>query len=148
MTNPLLLFFARPSTRQHGVRRPRERVRVPTEVPSTDAIFLVLRRMRTPLVVLVAIFSISVFGLALIPGKDGQRISPFDAFYFISYTATTIGFGTPSSSNCSRNCAAPQRLPGRTSPRPRNTYLPYPCAKAWPTPTIFCRCSTASRTRR
>lgn len=93
MTNPLLLFFARPSTRQHGVRRPRERVRVPTEVPSTDAIFLVLRRMRTPLVVLVAIFSISVFGLALIPGKDGQRISPFDAFYFISYTATTIGFG-------------------------------------------------------
>ncbi|AKT51017.1 NAD-binding protein [Arsenicicoccus sp. oral taxon 190] len=93
MTNPLLLFFARPSTRQQGVRRPRERVRVPTEVPSTDAIFLVLRRMRTPLVVLVGIFSLSVLGLSVIPGRDGQRMSPFDAFYFISYTATTIGFG-------------------------------------------------------
>ncbi|MCH8614180.1 NAD-binding protein [Arsenicicoccus dermatophilus] len=93
MTNPLLLFLARPSTRRRGVRGPRERVRVPTEVPSTDAIFLVLRRMRTPLIVLVAILSISVLGLALIPGKDGTRLSPFDAFYFISYTATTIGFG-------------------------------------------------------
>lgn len=93
MTNPLLLFLARPSTRRRGARGPRERVRVPTEVPSTDAIFLVLRRMRTPLIVLVAIFSISVLGLSLIPGKDGTGMSPFDALYFISYTATTIGFG-------------------------------------------------------
>ena len=38
-----------------------------------------------------------MLGLTLIPGQDagGQpaRISFFDAFYFMSYTATTIGFG-------------------------------------------------------
>ncbi|ROR54734.1 ion channel [Luteococcus japonicus] len=75
----------------------RVEVDVPTDVPSTDAIFLVLRRMRFPLIVLITIFSISVLGLALLPGVDDEgntwRMSLFDAFYFISYTATTIGFG-------------------------------------------------------
>ena len=46
---------------------------------------------------LILVFSISVVGLALIPGvdPDGEpaRMSLFDAFYFMSYTATTIGFG-------------------------------------------------------
>ncbi len=97
MVNPLLLFSARP-----GSRRPRGSVRraevaVPTEVPAVDAVFLVLRRMRVPLIVLVVIFAVSVAGLAIIPGRDAQgnpaRMTVFDAFYFISYTATTIGFG-------------------------------------------------------
>ncbi len=65
--------------------------------PSTAAIFLVLRRMRTPLIVLIAVFSIAVLGLTMIPGQqpDGgtDPMSFFDAFYFMSYTATTIGFG-------------------------------------------------------
>lgn len=64
--------------------------------PSSEAFFLVLRRMRLPLVVLISIFSISVVGLSLIPGEsaDGQwRMGLFDAFYFMSYTATTIGYG-------------------------------------------------------
>jgi len=72
-------------------------VDVPTDVPSTEAIFLVLRRMRFPLIVLISIFSISVLGLSLIPGVDDNgdpwRMTLFDAFYFVSYTATTIGFG-------------------------------------------------------
>ncbi|PHV10127.1 potassium channel family protein [Chitinimonas sp. BJB300] len=59
--------------------------------------FLVLRRMRPPLITLVLIYAIAVLGLVLIPGKDdhGQpyRMDFFHAFYFISYTATTIGFG-------------------------------------------------------
>lgn len=60
--------------------------------------FLVLRRMRAPLIVLVAIYAVSVLGLTLVPGVDanGQLAPPlsfFHAFYFISYTATTIGFG-------------------------------------------------------
>lgn len=60
--------------------------------------FLVLRRMRAPLIVLVSIYAISVLGLTLVPGVDanGQPAPPlsfFHAFYFISYTATTIGFG-------------------------------------------------------
>lgn len=64
---------------------------------SSAGIFLVLRRMRTPLIVLIMIFAVSVLGLSLIPGRDGHghayRMSIFDAFYFMSYTATTIGYG-------------------------------------------------------
>ena len=70
-------------------------MRGPTETSST--IFLILRRMRAPLIVLIMIFAISVLGLSLIPGRDaaGQpyRMGFFDAFYFMSYTATTIGYG-------------------------------------------------------
>ncbi|TDN56243.1 Trk K+ transport system NAD-binding subunit [Azoarcus indigens] len=59
--------------------------------------FLIMRRLRAPLIVLIVIIAVSVFGLTLIPGvdADGQptRLSFFHAFYFISYTATTIGFG-------------------------------------------------------
>ena len=63
-----------------------------------SAFFLVLRRMRVPVIVLIVIYAISVIGLTLIPGIDaaGQPAPPlsfFHAFYFISYTATTIGFG-------------------------------------------------------
>ncbi len=65
--------------------------------PSTGPIFLVLRRMRAPFIVLILVFSISVLGLTLIPGEqpDGgtEPMSFFDSFYFMSYTATTIGFG-------------------------------------------------------
>ena len=59
--------------------------------------FLILRRMRMPLILLITIMAISVFGLTLMPGvdADGQprRLNFFEAFYFVSYTATTIGFG-------------------------------------------------------
>ena len=63
-----------------------------------SAFFLVLRRMRAPIIVLIVIYAISVVGLTLIPGidADGRMSAPlsfFHAFYFISYTATTIGFG-------------------------------------------------------
>lgn len=64
----------------------------------TSTIFLVLRRLRTPLIVLITIFAISVLGLTLVPGPLGPdgampRLSFFHAVYFFSYTATTIGFG-------------------------------------------------------
>lgn len=63
-----------------------------------SAFFLVLRRMRAPIIVLIVIYAISVVGLTLVPGVDaeGRMTAPlsfFHAFYFISYTATTIGFG-------------------------------------------------------
>src|SRR5829696_9715450 len=64
---------------------------------ASETIFLVLRRMRTPLIVLIVIFAVSVLGLKLIPGQDAQgrpwRMGFFDAFYVMSYTASTIGFG-------------------------------------------------------
>jgi len=60
--------------------------------------FLALRRMRAPLIVLVVIYAVSTCGLTLIPGIDAQGkpappMSFFHAFYFVSYTASTIGFG-------------------------------------------------------
>jgi Trk K+ transport system NAD-binding subunit len=60
--------------------------------------YLVLRRMRAPIIALITFYAIAVLGLTLVPGvsEDGTRAPPlsfFHAFYFISYTATTIGFG-------------------------------------------------------
>jgi voltage-gated potassium channel Kch len=62
-----------------------------------SALFLALRRMRAPLIVLIVAYAVSILGMVLVPGVDGQgmpwRVSFFHAFYFVSYTATTIGFG-------------------------------------------------------
>ena len=63
-----------------------------------SAFFLVLRRMRAPIILLIVIYAIAVIGLTLVPGVDAEGkiaapLSFFHAFYFVSYTATTIGFG-------------------------------------------------------
>ncbi len=62
-----------------------------------DVFPLFLRRMRTPLIVLISAYSIAVLGFTLIPGVDDQgepwRMSFFQAFYVVSYTGSTIGFG-------------------------------------------------------
>ncbi|MDX8383958.1 MAG: NAD-binding protein [Ghiorsea sp.] len=65
---------------------------------STDTVILyVLRRMRLPLITLIVVFAVAILGLVLIPGVDAdgntRSMSFFEAFYFISFTATTIGFG-------------------------------------------------------
>lgn len=61
------------------------------------ALFLILRRMRTPLLLLIITYAVTVLGLVLIPGTpvDGvpQHLSFFHAFYIMTYTATTTGFG-------------------------------------------------------
>ena len=90
----MLMVRRRPAV-STGLRR--VAVEAPTDVPTTDAIFLVLRRMRGPFVVIIVTFSVSVLGLTLIPGVDADgnlhHLTLFDSFYVISYTATTIGFG-------------------------------------------------------
>jgi len=62
-----------------------------------NIIFLILRRMRRPLLTLVMVYAISILGLVLIPGQDDQgnpwHMDFFHAFYFISFMSTTIGFG-------------------------------------------------------
>ncbi|MBI1904780.1 MAG: NAD-binding protein [Rhodocyclales bacterium] len=60
--------------------------------------FLIMRRLRAPLLALIVIFAISILGLTLAPGAPDATGRPtslsfFHAFYFVSYTATTIGFG-------------------------------------------------------
>jgi Trk K+ transport system NAD-binding subunit len=63
----------------------------------TDILVLILRRLRAPFITLISVYAISIFGLVLMPGVDPQgkpwHLSVFDAFYVMSYTATTIGFG-------------------------------------------------------
>ena len=98
MVNPLLAFWHRLVGDDHRPARSRLR-RMPhaSATQASETIFLVLRRMRTPLIVLIVIFAVSVLGLKLIPGQDAQgrpwHMGFFDAFYVMSYTATTIGFG-------------------------------------------------------
>lgn len=96
MGNPLLTFWHRIIDPRPEPARPSPR-HVDDTSQATGAIFLVLRRMRAPLIVLVVVFAVSVLGLTLIPGQqaDGgtEPMSFFDAFYFMTYTATTIGFG-------------------------------------------------------
>jgi Trk K+ transport system NAD-binding subunit len=96
MSNPLLVFWALLSKRRSAGGVP-SRVHVESSSQASSTIFLVMRRMRAPLITLIVIFSVSVIGLTLIPGVDANgnvaRISLFESFYFMSYTATTIGFG-------------------------------------------------------
>lgn len=60
-------------------------------------IFIFLRRMRAPLLVLITAYAVSILGMVLIPGTDAEgnpwHMDFFHAFYFVSYMATTIGFG-------------------------------------------------------
>jgi len=62
-----------------------------------DVIYMILRRLRVPLIILIAVYAISIFGLAIAPGVDPDgnpwRMGFFHATYVMSYTATTIGFG-------------------------------------------------------
>ena len=62
-----------------------------------NLLYLLLRRMRTPLIVVILAYAISILGLVLIPGMDDQgnpwRMSFFHAFYFVSFMGSTIGFG-------------------------------------------------------
>ena len=58
----------RPALRRHHAA-------VPHPAPSTDALFLALRRMRAPLVAVVAVFTVAVTGLALKPVPAMRRSS-------------------------------------------------------------------------
>jgi Trk K+ transport system NAD-binding subunit len=62
-----------------------------------NIVFLILRRMRQPLLTLLVVYAVSILGLTLIPGQDADgnvwHMDIFHAFYFVSYMATTIGFG-------------------------------------------------------
>ena len=62
-----------------------------------DILFIVLRRLRAPLIALIVIYAVAIAGMVTIPGVDAQgrvwHVSFFHAFYVVSYTATTIGFG-------------------------------------------------------
>ena len=64
---------------------------------NNQVIWIILKKLRVPFLVLLVTFSISILGMMLIPGMDDKghiyHLNFFDAFYFVSYMATTIGFG-------------------------------------------------------
>ncbi len=64
---------------------------------NNSSLFIVLQRMRKPFLVIVITYTIAIIGFLIIDGVDNNgniyKMSIFDAFYFVSYTATTIGFG-------------------------------------------------------
>ncbi|MCA0294514.1 MAG: NAD-binding protein [Actinobacteria bacterium] len=70
----------------------------PRQAALSNVFYLVLRRMRFPLVLIVVVYAVCVFVLSLVPGVDADGnptpgMGLFNAFYVISYTSTTIGFG-------------------------------------------------------
>jgi len=62
-----------------------------------DIVWLTMRRMRTPLIIMILVYSFSVFGMLAIPGQDEAgnpvQVGFLDATYFVAIMATTIGFG-------------------------------------------------------
>lgn len=62
-----------------------------------NIIYLLLRRMRLPAIMVILAYAVSILGLVLIPGVDDQgnpwRMNFFHAFYFVSFMGSTIGFG-------------------------------------------------------
>ncbi|WP_167631447.1 potassium channel family protein [Mariprofundus ferrooxydans] len=50
-----------------------------------------------PLIIMISVSSISILGMVLIPGVDASghpyHMTFFEAFYFVSFMSTTIGFG-------------------------------------------------------
>ncbi len=62
-----------------------------------NILFIVMRRMRAPLILLVCAYSIAILGLVLIPGIDAAgnvwHMDFLHAFYFVSFMASTTGFG-------------------------------------------------------
>lgn len=59
--------------------------------------YIVLRHMRRPILVLISVYAFSMVGWILIPGFDEhgnpRNLGFFHAFYFLTYTVTTTGFG-------------------------------------------------------
>jgi len=68
-----------------------------TEERTRHGIFILLRRLRVPLSMLILVYAVAVAGFTLVPGTDPQgrpwQMSFLHAFYFVSFLGTTIGLG-------------------------------------------------------
>ena len=64
---------------------------------NNNALWIILQKLRAPLLVIIVTYSVAMLGMVLIPGMDDHgnvyHLTFFDAFYFVSYMASTIGFG-------------------------------------------------------
>lgn len=62
-----------------------------------NIVYILLRRIHVPLIVLICVYAVAILGFVLIPGADDKgnpwSMDFFHAFYFVSFMGTTIGFG-------------------------------------------------------
>lgn len=62
-----------------------------------EAFWIVIRRLRAPILAIILSYFVSIILLVSVEGKDASGnpyyLTFFDAFYIVSYTANTIGFG-------------------------------------------------------
>ncbi|HEY5877816.1 MAG TPA: ion channel, partial [Nakamurella sp.] len=99
MTNVLQIFWKQIFGDDDEERPPRlrRRIQIDEEPAATNTIFIVMRRMRAPLITLIVIFSVTVVGMSVIPAEDPEgrpyHMTIFESLYFMSYTASTIGYG-------------------------------------------------------
>ena len=58
-----------------------------------EVVYLILRQMRRPALILLVAYSVAMLGISLIPtiNSEGEPsyLTLFQAFYWVSYTATT-----------------------------------------------------------
>ncbi len=66
-------------------------------VRARHGLFVLLRRLRKPLLLLICMYAVCVLGFVLIPGRtpggEPWQMSFLHAFYFVSFLGTTIGLG-------------------------------------------------------
>ncbi len=62
-----------------------------------DIIWITMRQMRSPLIVLLLVYFLSILVLVFVPGEDARGLpvsmSVLDAAYFVAILSTTIGLG-------------------------------------------------------
>jgi Trk K+ transport system NAD-binding subunit len=70
---------------------------MPQQAPRNDIVWMTMRRMRLPLIVLILVYFFSTLLMMAVPGVDDQgniyQMGMLDAAYFIAIMQTTIGFG-------------------------------------------------------
>jgi voltage-gated potassium channel len=93
---PITPFSERPWSGSGPRVSRRHVVAIPDDSPDTAVLFILLRRLRAPLLLLVAILTIATLGLSQIDGVDFEgnprRLTIFESFYFMTYTAATVGY--------------------------------------------------------
>ncbi|MDO4644036.1 MAG: NAD-binding protein, partial [Cardiobacteriaceae bacterium] len=62
-----------------------------------EVVYLIMRQMRQPALILLGAYSLAILGITSIPAVNSEGelsyLTIFQAFYWVSYTATTIGYG-------------------------------------------------------
>jgi len=70
---------------------------LPDYSQTDDIVWMTMRRMRTPLIVLILVYFFSIMAMIAVPGVDAEgrpfHMSFLDAAYFMAILQTTIGFG-------------------------------------------------------